>query len=66
MRIVLVVDPKNSEFLFSNHLERKSQKNSLTTDLPEYKVTNLRHIVYEFYKTEGNRVTLTKLNKKNI
>lgn len=54
------MSPKVVEFKPLRYLQKEA------TDLPDYKVTTLRHIIYKFHKTGGNNVTLCKLNKKLI
>lgn len=54
----------NGKPQFSTPGKKRPRKSSLTADFPEYKKTDLRHIVHEFHKTEGNRVTVAQLNQK--
>lgn len=43
---------------------KKRVKRSPVTDIPEYQLSDIRHIVHDFHKTEGCRVTVATLANK--
>jgi transposase len=51
------------EAKFSTPRKKRPRKCSVT-ELPEYELCNIRHIIHDFHKTEGSRVSLLKLTQK--